>query len=114
MTSFWEPTLIPLSFKALQQKKEAPLSKNLLAIAERQGFEPWEQLPVHRISSAARSTTPASFPLLRHKSRKKSDSLCLWAPVFCGGMIDFVHKKGAPYEKMHLTLFALRTAYSII
>ena len=30
-------------------------------IAERQGFEPWEQLPVHRISSAARSTTPASF-----------------------------------------------------
>ena len=22
--------------------------------AERQGFEPWEQLPVHRISSAAR------------------------------------------------------------
>ena len=29
--------------------------------AERQGFEPWEQLPVHRISSAARSTTPASF-----------------------------------------------------
>ena len=38
--------------------------KNLLnsaGIAERQGFEPWEQLPVHRISSAARSTTPASF-----------------------------------------------------
>ena len=31
-------------------------------IAERQGFEPWEQLPVHRISSAARSTTPASLP----------------------------------------------------
>ena len=30
-------------------------------IAERQGFEPWEQLPVHRISSAARSTTPAPF-----------------------------------------------------
>ena len=30
-------------------------------IAERQGFEPWEQLPVHRISSAARSTTPASL-----------------------------------------------------
>ena len=29
--------------------------------AERQGFEPWEQLPVHRISSAARATTPASF-----------------------------------------------------
>ena len=29
--------------------------------AEKQGFEPWEQLPVHRISSAARSTTPASL-----------------------------------------------------
>ena len=36
-----------------------------LRIAERQGFEPWEQLPVHRISSAARSTTPASFQLNR-------------------------------------------------
>ena len=33
----------------------------LQEIAERQGFEPWEQLPVHRISSAARSTTPAFF-----------------------------------------------------
>ena len=31
--------------------------------AEREGFEPPEQLPVHRISSAARSTTPASFHL---------------------------------------------------
>ena len=30
-------------------------------LAEKQGFEPWEQLPVHRISSAARSTTPASL-----------------------------------------------------
>ena len=29
--------------------------------AEREGFEPPEQLPVHRISSAARSTTPASL-----------------------------------------------------
>ena len=33
----------------------------ILNFAERQGFEPWEQLPVHRISSAARSTTPATF-----------------------------------------------------
>ena len=33
----------------------------VFVLAERQGFEPWEQLPVHRISSAARSTTPASF-----------------------------------------------------
>lgn len=29
--------------------------------AERLGFEPRERLPAHRISSAARSTTPASF-----------------------------------------------------
>ena len=29
-------------------------------LAEREGFEPPVQLPVHRISSAARSTTPAS------------------------------------------------------
>ena len=35
--------------------------------AERQGFEPWEQLPVHRISSAARSTTPASFRCKNNK-----------------------------------------------
>ena len=30
-------------------------------LAEREGFEPPVQLPVHRISSAARSTTPASL-----------------------------------------------------
>ena len=30
-------------------------------MAEREGFETPEQLPVHRISSAARSTTPASL-----------------------------------------------------
>ena len=40
------------------------ISKRLSA--EKQGFEPWEQLPVHRISSAARSTTPAS---LQNKKR---------------------------------------------
>ena len=34
-----------------------------LLFAEREGFEPPEQLPVHRISSAARSTTPASLQL---------------------------------------------------
>ena len=33
-------------------------------IAEREGFEPPVQLPVHRISSAARSTTPASLQWL--------------------------------------------------
>lgn len=31
------------------------------SLAEREGFEPPVQLPVHRISSAARSTTPASL-----------------------------------------------------
>lgn len=36
-------------------------NETYILLAERQGFEPWEQLPVHRISSAARSTTPASF-----------------------------------------------------
>ena len=49
-----------LNFDPLNLKKTCnPCLKN--NIAERQGFEPWEQLPVHRISSAARSTTPASF-----------------------------------------------------
>ena len=33
--------------------------------AEREGFEPPVQLPVHRISSAARSTTPASLQIFR-------------------------------------------------
>ena len=41
-----------------------PTKKGLLlqpSSAESEGFEPPEQLPVHRISSAARSTTPATF-----------------------------------------------------
>ena len=33
---------------------------------------------------------------------------------FLIGALYYPHKKGAPYEKMHLTLFAFRTAYSII
>ncbi len=33
----------------------------LFVFAEREGFEPPVQLPVHRISSAAHSTTLASF-----------------------------------------------------
>ena len=37
-------------------------------LAEREGFEPPVQLPVHRISSAARSTTPA--PLLFGRGRR--------------------------------------------
>ena len=36
-----------------------------LLLAESEGFEPPDQLPGHRISSAARSTTPATF-LLAH------------------------------------------------
>lgn len=36
------------------------------ALAEREGFEPPVQLPVHRISSAARSTTPASLQYIPH------------------------------------------------
>ena len=50
-------------------------------IAERQGFEPWEQLPVHRISSAARSTTPASFhsrSLHTQKLLRCKDNVFLW------------------------------------
>lgn len=39
--------------------------------AERQGFEPWKQLPACRISSAVRSTTPAS---LLQKSDAKVDT----------------------------------------
>ena len=44
------------------KKSKRPADRSLaLDVAEREGFEPPEQLPVHRISSAARSTTPASF-----------------------------------------------------
>ena len=47
-------------------KKTSALMQRLQFVsclfAEREGFEPPVQLPVHRISSAARSTTPA--PLL--------------------------------------------------
>lgn len=34
---------------------------HILFSAESEGFEPPVQLPVHRISSAAHSTTPAAF-----------------------------------------------------
>ena len=48
---------------ARQIKKSANFVHGLFAyrLAERRGFEPPVQLPVHRISSAARSTTPASL-----------------------------------------------------
>ena len=52
---------------AYKQKKGFSCSlkprNSMLPFAEREGFEPPEQLPVHRISSAARSTTPASLQL---------------------------------------------------
>ena len=54
--------------------------------AERQGFEPWEQLPVHRISSAARSTTPASLQGVNCPAESLSANLhegrCIAAFVF--------------------------------
>ena len=44
------------------KKNKRPDDQSLVfLVAEREGFEPPEQLPVHRISSAARSTTPAFF-----------------------------------------------------
>ena len=48
--------------------------------AEREGFEPPVQLPVHRISSAARSTTPAS--LLEDRSPKPSFWDCKYRHIF--------------------------------
>ena len=58
------PYLFPLALQASLRrgnKYSPPLARQAVLVAERQGFEPWEQLPVHRISSAARSTTPASL-----------------------------------------------------
>ena len=50
--------------------------------AESEGFEPPEQLPVHRISSAARSTTPATFL----DWTKKHDNHCLeYEPLTIAG-----------------------------
>ena len=44
--------------------------------AEKEGFEPPEQLPVHRISSAARSTTPAFLLRLEHRKITTDFSSC--------------------------------------
>ena len=53
-----------------QPPKKTPrkllIYRDLFISAEREGFEPPVQLPVHRISSAAQSTTLAS--LLKKKS----------------------------------------------
>ena len=51
--------IILLSNTPLQKKSDRKFCRYNLA--EREGFEPPVQLPVHRISSAARSTTPAPF-----------------------------------------------------
>ena len=51
----------PDVFNTKQKKHLAFVRCFFCSLAEREGFEPPEQLPVHRISSAARSTTPASF-----------------------------------------------------
>lgn len=39
-------------------------------LAERQGFEPWVQLPVQRFSRPSRSTTPASFLIVDLQMQK--------------------------------------------
>ena len=44
----------------LKNKKERD-ERCAIPLAESEGFEPPDQLPGHRISSAARSTTPATF-----------------------------------------------------
>ena len=51
-------------YSAIKQRDVEKIDISLFRcyFAEREGFEPPVQLPVHRISSAARSTTPASFP----------------------------------------------------
>ena len=50
-------------------------------LAEREGFEPPEQLPVHRISSAARSTTPAPL-LMVYECYTTHDSGCKYTNFF--------------------------------
>lgn len=44
-----------------KEKNKDPSEDRSLTAAERQGFEPWVPSRVRRISSAVRSTTPASF-----------------------------------------------------
>ena len=59
----------------IASKTKGPSSRNsgLLLAAEREGFEPPVQLPVHRISSAARSTTPASLQMF-----PATENLSVW------------------------------------
>ena len=62
-----------------------------LLFAEREGFEPPVQLPVHRISSAARSTTPAPLLVLPF-----TISECKYRDIFLirANLIDFFLCKG--------------------
>ncbi len=54
--------LLTNKFAGHRKTKSAEFSALSCCVsAEKEGFEPPEQLPVHRISSAARSTTPAFF-----------------------------------------------------
>ncbi len=55
---------------------------NSYLFAEREGFEPSEQLPVHRISSAARSTTPASFLYFGWANIQTFRFRCISLPIF--------------------------------
>ena len=62
---FWK-TKRPFFTDFIKKKNHNSLQVKVLLLlrsflAESEGFEPPEQLPVHRISSAARSTTPATF-----------------------------------------------------
>lgn len=57
---------------------KGPPSINLQrAKAESEGFEPPVPLPVHRISSAARSTTPAAFLSLSKPAKNQAVKLAL-------------------------------------
>ena len=72
-------------------------------MAERQGFEPWEQLPVHRISSAARSTTPAPFPTPFPEKQCKDRCFSFYSKLI--GIYFFaIKKKSTPH---HLPRHAL-------
>ena len=77
-------------------------------LAEREGFEPPVQLPVHRISSAARSTTPA--PLLFGRGRRTCARSpdpkplfwdCKYRHIFYFSAFS-CEKKFSPQEKMRL------------
>ena len=59
-----------------QRKRRTSQKYEILLFAESEGFEPPDQLPGHRISSAARSTTPATFLLSRGEPQYMSLTPC--------------------------------------